>query len=103
MLRVERCGVGIEAAKLVLSQNTRSVELFKAAGFGSVTRVQALLDGNVDPNVRVVYGRTALMQSASWGHVACVQALIDGDADICTKDPGGKSALFLAKVYERVL
>ena len=81
-----------------VDSNTRSIDLFKAAGFGSVQRVQGLIDQNVDPNVGVVHGRTPLMQAASWGHAECVRALVAGRADICAKDPGGKTAIFLAQV-----
>jgi len=87
--------------KLEVDSNTRSIDLFKAAGFGSVQRVQGLIDQNVDPNVGVVHGRTPLMQAASWGHAECVRALVAGRADICAKDPGGKTAIFLAQVHNQ--
>ena len=57
-----------------------------AAQFGSSKYVKLLLAMGADPNAKVIYSNTALIEAASSGSAECVKLLIDAGADINAKE-----------------
>jgi ankyrin repeat protein len=78
-------------------QRAADLALAKAALYGQVDIVRALLDSGADINARTIISDwTPLMAAASEGKTAVVQILLDRGADINARSPSGNTALMVA-------
>ena len=76
--------------------------LHRAASYGDVARVQALMADGADINARDRYGRTPLFKAAQKGHMRVVELLVEAKADVDIKDEDGCTALFTALDHQHV-
>ncbi|MBT8484636.1 MAG: ankyrin repeat domain-containing protein [Phycisphaerae bacterium] len=67
--------------------------LIKAARWGSVGAIEALLDESADIGAADRIGRTPLMYACQSKNVEAVQVLLDGGADVHARDKIGNTAL----------
>ena len=76
--------------------------LLKAVFNQDARRVQALLDGGADPNLKTSIGNPILMVAAQKGNASIVQALLDKQADPNARNPEGATALIAAVETDHV-
>ncbi|MBI3583277.1 MAG: ankyrin repeat domain-containing protein [Nitrospinae bacterium] len=73
-------------------------EILKAAFFGDVNTLRALLKKGVSPNTTsIVGGETPLMYAIGRNHIECIELLLEFGADVNRKDSNGHTAIDVAK------
>ena len=86
--------------------NIRNIEawtpLLMATKAGNVAIVKTLLDNGTDPNLKGLCGNwTPLMRAVYDNHPEIAQALLKKNADVNAQNDHGKTALDIAKAFER--
>ena len=76
--------------------------LHRAAGFGHMECIKALLDRGAEVNIKCNADSTPLHSAAWGGHVDCTRALLDSGAEVNTQDCHGSTPLHSAAFYGRV-
>ncbi len=74
------------------------INLIDAVWYGSIDRVQTLLDMGVDVNAKDEFGWTALMTAVFQRHKEIAKVLIKNGADVNIKNKYGNTALTLATI-----
>ena len=80
----------------LLSTSTYADELVRAAAWGDVKLLRALLVNGADPNAADSDGELALTIAAYWGHYYAVIALLAAGADVNQPGEDGLNALEVA-------
>lgn len=99
MKRFLVCLVGVGVASLGHAQS-HVQSLFQGAWTGQAAAVRGALEsGQVNVNMAMDDGTTALIAATSRGHESVVDVLLEGDADPNLAKDDGETALIIASMY----
>eukprot|EP01046_Picozoa_sp_COSAG06_P040684 COSAG06_NODE_4950_length_3837_cov_4.204655_2_plen_162_part_00 len=88
-------------AQTRFQHNYEKHDLAKAAEEGDLATVHALLDGEVNVDLKDPSGRTALHHAARMGHVHVLEALLERGADTEARTATGYTALHEASMHDQ--
>ena len=78
------------------SEKKISENIFLCVKDGHISKVESLLNSNVDPNFQTEYGDTPLIVASTWGQKEVVRLLLEHGADLNLQDEQGHTALMTA-------